>query len=172
MKIIKAINGTEILVDDYDYDNLIQYNWWIHTYKSGNQYAETGHKPIRMHRLILGLTDSKILVDHKDRNGLNNQRNNLRESTKSTNAMNKLANGAIKYKGVSMRIQKQKYFHKGSGEYRYANTKDSIVARIKLNGVSIRIGSGYKTIEDAALAYNQAAIKYHGEFAVLNVIKD
>lgn len=170
MKIIKASNGTEIFVDDEDYDYLVKYNWYIHSYKSGNKYAETGNRGIKMHRMILDLNDKSILVDHKDRNGLNNQKENLRTATKSTNAMNKLANGEVNYKGVCIQRQRQRYFHKGSGEYRVANTSDKIRARIKVNGKSINLGS-FKTIEEAALAYNNAAIKYHREFAVLNEIK-
>lgn len=169
MRIIKTSKGIDILVSDEDYEMLIEYNWYVQKYNH-TSYAKTGHKGTPMHRMILGVTDSKIFVDHKDRNGLNNQRDNLRIATKSQNAMNKISDGKIKYKGVTIRTQKQKYFHKGTKEWRYANTKDSICARIKVNGKSIFIGSGYKTIEDAALAYNKAAIKYHGEFAVLNEI--
>lgn len=169
MKIIYTAKREEIFVDDSDYEFLNQFTWYVKHYKH-TSYAKTGHSEISMHRMILGLNDPKVLVDHKDKNGLNNQRDNLRIANKSTNAMNKIANGKIPYKGVSIRSQKQKYFHKGTGEYRYADTKDSIVARIKVNGKSIQIGSGYNTIEDAALAYNEAAIKYHGEFAVLNKI--
>lgn len=171
MKIIYTAKREEIFVDDSDYEWLNKFTWYVKKYKH-TSYAKTGHDGIPMHRMILNITNSKILVDHKDHNGLNNQRDNLRIANKSTNAMNKMVNGKIPYKGVNIRSQKQKYFHKGSGEYRYANTKDSIVARIKVNGKSIHIGSGYKTIEDAALAYNEAAIKYHGEFAVLNEIKN
>ena len=166
MKIIYTNKGEEIKVDDEDYEYLNQFIWFIHKYKT-NSYAETGHNNIRMHRMILNLTDHKVLVDHRDKDGLNNQRYNLRVATKSTNAMNKEANGEIKYKGVIVDRTKQKYFHKGSGEYRIANTKEKIRARIKVDGKSINLGC-FNTIEEAALAYNEAAIKYHGEFAVLN----
>ena len=169
MKVILTKKGEEIFVDDSDYELLNKYTWFTHKYKH-TSYAKTGKKGIPMHRMILELNDSIVLVDHIDKNGLNNQRDNLRLATKSTNAMNKNAYGEIPYKGVHIRRQKQKYFHKGSGEYRYSNSADSIVARIKVDGKSIYIGSGYKTIEDAALAYNEAAIKYHGEFAVLNKV--
>lgn len=169
MKIIYTAKREEIFVDDSDYEFLNQFTWYVKYYKH-TSYAKTGHSEISMHRMILGLNDPKVLVDHKDKNGLNNQRDNLRIANKSTNAMNKIANGKIPYKGVSIRSQKQKYFHKGTGEYRYANTKDSIVVRIKVNGKSIFVGSGYSTLEEAALAYNEAAIKYHGEFAVLNKV--
>ena len=169
MKIIYTAKKEEILVDDSDYEFLNSFVWYVKNHKH-TSYAKTGHSGICMHRLIMGVADRNIIIDHKDHNGLNNQRSNLRIANKSQNAMNKMPNGKIPYKGVSIRSQKQKYFHKSSGEFRYANTKDSIVARIKINGKSIQIGSGYETIEEAALAYNEAAIKYHGEFAVLNEI--
>lgn len=170
MKVIISTNGTEIFVDDYDFETLNNYSWRIHEYANGNRYAETGKSGIKMHRMILDVNDSSIIIDHKDRNGLNNQRNNLRLADKSTNAMNKLANGEVEYKGVCIQRQKQKYFHKGTNTWKEANTSDKIRARIKVNGKSINLGS-FKTIEEAALAYNEAAIKYHGEFAVLNEIK-
>lgn len=169
MKVIKATTGEDIFVDDSDYEFLSKYNWYVKTNKSGNKYAVTGHSMMLMHRMILGITDSKVFIDHKDRNGLNNQRSNMRFANHSTNAMNKLANGEVKYKGVCIQRSKQKYFHKGSGEWREANTSDKIRARIKINGKNIDLGS-FKTIEDAAIAYNDVAIKYHGEFAVLNEI--
>lgn len=169
MKIIYTAKKEEIFVDDSDYEFLNSFVWYIKKCKHTN-YANAGHNGIAIHRMIMGITDSSVFIDHKDHNGLNNQRENLRIANKSQNAMNKKANGEIQYKGVSIRRQKQKYFHKLSGEYRYANTKDSIVVRIKVNGKSIFVGSGYSTLEEAALAYNEAAIKYHGEFAVLNKI--
>ena len=167
MRVILTKKGEEIFVSDEDFDYLNQFTWYVKKYKY-TSYAKRGHDGISMHREILGITDGSVIIDHVDHNGLNNQRENLRVANKSTNAMNKFCNGEIPYKGVSIRRQKQRYFHKGTGEYRYAKTKDSIVARIKVNGKSITIGSGFKTIEEAALAYNQAALKYHGEFAVLN----
>lgn len=169
MKEIISTKGRVIKVSDCDYEMLSRYKWTIRDYKTSSYVETTHHKSIRMHRMIMGVTDRKILVDHKDGDGLNNQRENLRLATHSTNAMNKKANGVIKYKGVNMSFQKQKYFHKGTGEWRIANTAPKIVARIKVNGVSKHIGS-FKTLEDAALAYNEWAVKLHGEFAVLNEI--
>lgn len=93
-------------VDDADYDWLNQWNWTAD--KNGNTiYAHrmerigvNKRKKIKMHRLIMGVTDSKILVDHKDRRGWNCQRHNLRICTKSENCKNKRPQGMCKYIGV------------------------------------------------------------------------
>jgi len=69
------------LVDDQDYEWLNKFNWAASKCKNtfyAVKRSKRGEKPVRMHRLILGLTDPKILSDHEDRNGLNNQRSNLR----------------------------------------------------------------------------------------------
>lgn len=60
-------------------------------YAARTQWVAGGKgKQIRylMHRVILNVTDGKIIVDHKNGNGLDNQRHNLRLSDKSTNAFN------------------------------------------------------------------------------------
>ena len=89
-------------------------------------------------------------MDHKDGNGLNNTRNNLRLCTVSQNQCNSRVRRTSRtgYKGVCLRGNK-------------------IAARIKINGESIFLGY-FKTVEDAARAYNEAAIVIHGEFARLN----
>ncbi len=106
-----------------------------------------------MHRLILNL--DKELCDHKDGNGLNNQRNNIRAATKSQNNMNKIGRGSSSYLGV--------YIHKKDAVKKWR-------AQIKVNDKKIHIGV-FEREEDAALAYNKMAIKYHKEFANLNIIK-
>lgn len=161
MKEIKLTQGYVALVDDADYDWLNQWKW--HVYGRGRtKYAvrnskrdkETGRQSaIIMHRLILGITDPKIHGDHEDGNGLNNQRHNLRESSPSQNGMNRRSNnGSVsKHKGVVL--------HK-SGKWQ---------AQICVEGKSIYLGL-HETESLAAVAYNEAAIKYHGEFARLNTI--
>ena len=54
-----------------------------------------------MHRFILGLTDSRIQADHKDGDGLNNRRNNLRRSTNSQNSQNRVRLSSNSTSGVS-----------------------------------------------------------------------
>jgi len=90
------------------------------------------------------------LVDHKDLNGLNNRRENLRLSNPLTSSRNrkKHFNSSTDYKGVSTE----------DGRFR---------ARIKVNGKQIGLGS-YMTPELAAAAYDEAAIEHYGEFALTN----
>ena len=154
-------------VDDMDYSSLVKYNWHVSIKKSGKAYAlrimvlPNGKKStISMHRHILGLTDSKNQGDHKDINGLNNQRGNLRICEPYENSRNKCSkiNSTSKYLGVFIEPVTKPY-----GSYKY------IRARISPNRdrKSIFLGT-FKTEEDAARAYDIAALKYYGEFANLN----
>lgn len=140
------------LVDDADFKWLNKLKWCAA--KSHRQfYAVTTYgKRISMHRLILGLNDPSIIVDHRDRNGLNNQRNNIRQANKSQNAQNKIGTGEIKYLGVYVKKYKDsRYF----------------IAQIKTAEKNTYIGI-YKTPEEAAMAYDRMAKMHHGEFANLN----
>lgn len=143
-------------VGDEDYDYLMQWNWYAH--KLGNtHYAIRGirknkkHCLILMHRVLLN-PKYKERVDHKDHDGLNNQRSNLRIATPSQNAANRKPNknGYSKYLGVC--------FDKQTKKWRVF---------IRKNYKKINLGRFSNEIE-AALAYDAAAVKYHGEFANLN----
>lgn len=93
------------------------------------------------------------LIDHIDRDILNDRIENLRECTKSENNLNKTKsiNTKYKYKGI------------------YTTNHNTFVARIQIDKKAIKV-CGLKTIESAALEYNKLAIKYHREFASLNII--
>ena len=152
MKEIKLTQGQVALVDDEDYDFLNQWKWYAHKgRKDGLFYAGKRNngdiKQIWMHRLIMN-TSRGLTVDHIDHNGLNNQKCNLRNCSMSQNKMNVTPIGLSKFLGVHPR-------------------NDKYVAQIKVNGKKIYIGT-FKTEEDAAHAYDNAAKKYFGEFANLN----
>ncbi|NLH45016.1 MAG: Fis family transcriptional regulator [Acholeplasmataceae bacterium] len=154
MKEIILTQNKTALVDDDDFDLLIQFRWWAvnehnHFYAS----TEINGKQIKMHRFLLNPSIGQK-VDHVDGNGLNNQRNNIRICNTSQNAMNskKCADGRSKYKGVWI-------VNKGK--------KKRIRAALRLNGVLISLGS-FKDELTAAKAYDKAALKYFGEFANLN----
>ena len=152
MKEIKLTKGRVTLVDDEDYDYLVQWDWFAREYND-KYYAGRfkNKKMLYMHRLIMNTPDT-IDVDHKDHNGLNNQRCNLRNCTRSQNMMN----------------VKKKYGYKGVSWFKH---NDKYTSQIMFNYKNIHLGY-YKTSEEAALAYNKAAIKYFGKFAYLNIISE
>lgn len=157
MKLIELTKGKAVQVDDEDFDFLNYYNWHTHphrnTFYARRSEVVNGRKTIiSMHRLIMNVTDRNVLIDHKDRNGLNCQKNNLRICTNKENLMNRgsLKNSSSKYKGVD--------FDKSRNKYR---------VQITINGKNKFIGRFEYEIE-AAKAYDVKAKEVHGEFANLN----
>lgn len=145
------------LVDDEDYPVLARFNW-TYTKPKDIEYAVTNFngQTIRMHQLIVPHYPT---VDHMDFNGLNNQKSNLR--------------GADYFQQMSNR---RKFNGDYSSEYKGVNKvsngtyKDLFRSRISVRGKRITLGH-FGTAEEAALAYNEAAIKYFGEFVYLNKIE-
>lgn len=145
-------------VDDEDYDYLMKYNWSLSKQRKAN-YAHANiqdefgiKKDIGMHRKIMKIKDQHILVDHKDHDGLNNQRSNLRIATVSQNMRNKKSaiNSSSKYVGVT--------FYESKGKW---------VSRIYINGKNILLGS-FENELDAAIERDKKAKELYGEFANLN----
>jgi hypothetical protein len=95
-------------------------------------------------------------VDHKNCNGLDNRRENLRKATTAENMRNSMKRGhsSSRFKGVSL-VQR---------------TKEWDVS-IRMNYESIRIGR-FTSEEEAARAYDEAARRLHGEFARVNFPRD
>src|SRR6185369_4370410 len=94
MKEIQLTQGKVALVDDEDYEGLSAFTWHAYCNQNGGWYARSsslsrknGGKHLWMHRLILNCPNGKQ-VDHKDGDGLNNQRYNLREATQAQNMYN------------------------------------------------------------------------------------
>ncbi len=152
------------LVDDEDYEWLNQWNWCVvedhnvfYAMRSENipkekRVGKTRQKTIKMHRLILGLTDPEIFGDHEDHNGLNNQKYNLRITDHCGNMSNRRSHkgSTSKYLGVC--------WSKGARKW---------LASMWVINKSVNIG-WFKSEEDAARAYDAAAKIHHGEFANLN----
>lgn len=162
---MKEISLTKLmvsLVDDDDYEELIKVNWYAqkgkNTYYAAHRLHSGPNKLESMHRVIMKAAPEQV-VDHRDRNGLNNQRDNLRFCTHSQNGANKKARGASKYLGVGF------WQAKRDGKV----YKAYWVAAIKVNRKT-RVLGYFKTEEEAAIAYNKAATEVHGEFANLNDI--
>jgi len=154
VKEIQLTQGKVALVDDEDYDWLNQWKWFAH--KEGNNWyvrRKYKGKMLRMHRVILGLTqENDIEVDHINRIGSDNRRDNLRICNHSQNMKNysKKKETSSQYKGVTWVKNRKKW-----------------QVSIKANGKNIWLG--YFLFEElAALAYDFAALKYHREFAHFN----
>src|SRR5450759_100373 len=85
--------------DLQDHEVVSQYSWKLHS--KGYAYTCVNRKTILMHRLILGLTNTKVEADHRDHYKLNNCRSNLRVCSHSQNMMNTLKfHGQSQFKGV------------------------------------------------------------------------
>lgn len=152
--IIEGGDNKYVTVNDEDYEILSKYRWRYEKIGS-KEYARSNG--IYMHRFILGVTDTNIQVDHRNGNGLCNERWNLRTCTLAQNCANrKPRGGSSKYKGVF------RYKDKNGIKWR---------ARIEYNNRGIHIGYFRKEI-DAAIAYNRKAKELHGEFAYQNIIED
>lgn len=167
MKLIRLDRGRTGLfaqVDDEDYEYLDQFRWRSKSGDNSRTYyavrtllkSESGKKAgISMHCQIMGNCSRFSQIDHKDHNGLNNQKNNLRRCNQSQNNANRkpLHSGTSRYLGVC-------YWPE------YGRRKHWI-ANISHNNKSIRLGR-FLTELEAAIAYNEKAKEIHGEFANLN----
>ncbi len=166
MKKIKTSNGYTFIIDDKDYEKVMKYKWYCSTVREGypiiQRCAWDSEKrkdwTMKLSRYIMGITDPKLVVDHKDRNPLNNTRSNLRVCTHKQNNWNSgKRKGSLTsmYKGVCV-------ITTSIGRKRYH-------ALIYKNGKQEKIGI-FDTDIQAAIAYNKEAKKLRGKYAVLNKI--
>ena len=148
---IELTKGKVALVDEQDYWWLVALGRWQAFGGNSTWYAKRGNGgggTEYMHALILGAPG----VDHINGDGLDNRRSNLRHATLSQNQANRRsrADSMSGYKGVSWHKQRRRWY-----------------ARICVNGQTRGLGL-YESAEDAALAYDAAAIASFGEFAATN----
>jgi hypothetical protein len=148
----KLANGHVALVDDEDYELVNQYRWHViqepkhrTLYAGYTVYKDGQWSGLRMHNLIMGVKG----IDHKDHDGLNNQRSNLRVATQRQNGASRQANqhGTSQLKGV--------YWDKDAGKWRTS---------IRVNGRLHNLGRFDDELE-AKRVYDAAALEYFGEFA-------
>jgi hypothetical protein len=152
MKSIVLTRNKTALVDDKDYKRLKHYNWQAKPDKKTCYAIRFGG--VLMHRQIMGLRrGDKRQIDHKNGNGIDNRRENLRISSHIENCQNRRlrSNTTSKYKGVC--------WHKNTNKWQCRITQHKKV-----------ICLGYYSNEiDAAKAYDKTAKRLFGEFARLNL---
>lgn len=166
MKTIPLTKGYVALVDDEDFARVSVYKWTLQEEKAKdgtirNAYAAhrtprlKGRVKLYLHRVVLSVSNPAVDVDHRDRNGLNCQKLNLRMCDRSHN----LGNAKIRsdntsgFKGVT--------WDKREGKW---------MAQIQVKGK--HRGLGYFTSKEAAaLAYNTAATLAFREFARINHVE-
>lgn len=160
MKNIPISRGYVAIVDDDDYENLSSSEWTacVQKNRAGSvsivyAYRWTSAKDgpkrmIYMHRQVAGASDPKVKVDHKDHDGLNNTRGNIRIGTSTQNLGNQRirTDNTSGYKGVTWYEPLKKWR-----------------AKIQFCGKHISIGY-FNSIEQAALAYESKAKELFGEF--------
>src|ERR1051325_6552 len=155
-KTIPLMHGLVSIVDDGDFEIVRGLKWKAYkSSKSQSFYArlhvrENGkYRTVLMHRLLMNAKDGQE-IDHIDNNGLNNQRANLRFSTREQNMRNRPPNKNNKsgYKGVS--------FYKGKYD-----------ASIRHEGSRYKLGH-FTSPAEAARAYDAKAKELFGDFAYLN----
>ena len=156
MKTIVLTKGKFALVDDEDFERVSRFKWHANKPRlSKIWYAQTtflrhGKKVhLYMHRFIL--PHNMPRTDHKDRNGLNNQKENLRPCTRTQNQYNRNVQvHSSSYKGVSY-FKVTKRWH----------------ARFYTNGKLVHLGY-FSTAEQAAEAYDREARRNAKDFALTN----
>lgn len=143
---IELTHGLYAEVDDLDLPLVSVKSWHARMRRDGKGYYAVSTGGVRMHRLLLGVTDSRI-VDHKDGDGLNNKRDNLREGTQSKNCVNRKTTPGTNLRGARPK--------KGRWQ-----------AYIKYRGKQRSLGY-FDTEQEAHEAYLVEAHKLHGDWMPL-----
>ena len=157
MKTLQLTQGKVTVVDDEDYERVAQYKWTL--LRRGiieSAYRQSNFQSHHLHRMIMRLEyGDERMIDHINGNGLDNRKSNLRICNKQQNGRNrgKNKNNKSGYKGVFWNTQAGKW-----------QTQIGIPKQLYLGRFIDK--------KDAALAYNKAALKHHGEFARLNEFKE
>ena len=151
-RLIPLTRGKFAVVDAEDYPRLSRYTWFAEgTDKNCYAVRKAGGRTLKMHREIMNAPEH-LVVDHIDHDGLHNRKRNLRLCTFAENCRNtrRTAPSSSKYKGVCWNKRRKKW-----------------AAAIRFDNKTYHLGCFDDELA-AALAYDQAAQKYHGRFASLN----
>lgn len=161
MELILKGSHTPALYDEIDHSVVSRFRWYVArpgSTKKPYVLTRIGKTTLSMHRLILAASCEGLWVDHKNGNGLDNRRENLRVCTPSQNIQNNPG------------WLKRKCAYKGVSKVKKVNGKNGgnpWEARICADRKQ-RIVGLFKTPKEAALAYDSQARLLHGKFARLN----
>lgn len=150
MKEITLSKGFKAIVDDQDFERVSQYKWSLKIGHTGIHYAfrtDKNNKSIYLHRFILN-APKRTSVDHKNHNGLDNRRMNIRVCNWSQNAINSriAKNNTSGYKGIYWDADRNKW-----------------AVQIEVNQHNKFLGR-YKILEEAIKARKQAESLHFGDF--------
>jgi len=156
MKQIPLNHGKFALVDDSDYEWLMQWKWFFEQgYARRNNLANLAGEPLRMHRLILGdKLKPGMVCDHINRDKLDNRRENLRVCTRAENCQNRTKSKGTTSIYLGVTFQKGKW-----------------VTSLHVGREATYVGS-FTSEVDAAIAYNRASLAANRAFATLNPVID
>ena len=146
MAIIELTLGLFAEVDDEDAEELSKRKWQATKRSDGNGYYAINSQGQRMHRVLMGVDDDRI-VDHRDGDGLNNRKANIRTGTQSQNCVNRKTTPGSYLRGTRKK-------------------KNSWQAYIKFQGKQRSLGY-FKTEQEAHMAYMAEARKIHGDWMPL-----
>lgn len=171
IKVLTKQYGEKVIIlDDDNFDMVKDIKWRVVKSKESKEYHDVfyargfvpnkliekyGQRQVRMHRILMGATKD-VQIDHINHNGLDNRLSNLRIATNSQQTANTRVQerSSTGFKGVSFRSKKNLY-----------------VCRIRVDNKLIG-GGLFKNKYQAALKYNEMAIKYFGEYACINKLTE
>ena len=150
-----TVEGNMILVSKCDIQDVVVFKWYLNsngypaTYGSYDNVIKYS-RPVTLHRIMFGKLNQGYVVDHINRNRLDNRRENLRICTSLQNSYNKSKpkNSICKYKGVS-------------------KTGSTFKASVTMNGLKHEI-KNIPTEKQAAEIYDMMAEELFGQYAAKN----
>jgi len=149
---ISLSRGKSSIIDDEDFPKICGHAWMANTNNGSNWYAvaKIDGKMVKMHHIIMGRHDEDF--DHKDGDGLNNRKINLRPCTSAQNGWNrrKIKKKSSKFKGVH-----------------YCRRDKCFRSYIVFHGKKIFAGC-FKDETEAAKSYDKKARELYGEFCRTN----